>query len=59
MEGIDEFDVLDVWHSISSIIEIFHIVLEAFIMLLLDNLEGLNCGQTLVRALEVPDEHGT
>jgi hypothetical protein len=37
----------------------FHIVLEAFIKLLLDNLEGLNCGQTLIRALEVPDEHGT
>jgi hypothetical protein len=59
MEDIDDFDVLDVWDSFSAIAEIFHIIPKAFIMLLLDSLQGLNCGQTLVRALEVPDEYGT
>jgi hypothetical protein len=28
-------------------------------MLLLDSLQGLNCGRTLVRALKVSDEHVT
>jgi hypothetical protein len=42
-EGIDDFDVLDVWDNVPGVVEMFHVVLEAFIMLLLDNLQGLNC----------------
>jgi hypothetical protein len=42
-EGIDDFDVLDVRDSVPGVVEMFHVVLEAFIMLLLDNLQGLNC----------------
>jgi hypothetical protein len=38
IEGIDDFDVLDVWYSILGVAEMFHVVLDAFIMLLLDNL---------------------
>jgi hypothetical protein len=37
----------------------FHVVLDALIMLLLDGLQSFGCGWTLVYALEVPDEHGT
>jgi hypothetical protein len=37
-KGIDDFDVLDVWDSILGIVEMFHVVLKAFIMLLLDDL---------------------
>jgi hypothetical protein len=50
---------LDVRDSVPSIAEIFHIVPEAFIMLLPDGLEGLNSRWSLVGALEVHDEHGT
>jgi hypothetical protein len=42
-EGIDDFDVLDVRDNVPGVVEMFHVVLEAFIMLLLDNLQGLNC----------------
>jgi hypothetical protein len=35
MEGIDDLDVLDVGNSIHGIAEVFHIISEAFIMLLL------------------------
>jgi hypothetical protein len=59
VEGIDDFDVLDVRDNISSIAETFYIVLYAFIMLLLDGLQGFYCRWTLVRALEVADEHDT
>jgi hypothetical protein len=38
MKGIDDFDVLDIWDSILGIVEMFHVVLKAFIMLLLDDL---------------------
>jgi hypothetical protein len=59
MEGIDDLDVLDIQDSISSIAEMFHVVLEAFIMHLLDGIHGLCSGWTLVCTLEVPNEHGT
>jgi hypothetical protein len=42
-KGIDDIDVLDVWDSVSSIVEIFHEVPKAFIMLLLYGLQGLSC----------------
>jgi hypothetical protein len=42
-EGIDDFDVLDVRDNVPGVVEMFHVVLEAFNMLLLDNLQGLNC----------------
>jgi hypothetical protein len=41
MEGIDDFDVLDVRDSLPGIVETFKVVLEALIMLLLDVLQGL------------------
>jgi hypothetical protein len=58
MEGIDDLNVLDVWDSVPGIVEIFHVVSEAFIMLLSDGLQGLCCRRTLVCALKVPNEHG-
>jgi hypothetical protein len=58
MEDIDDLNVLDVWDSIPGIVEIFHVVSEAFIMLLSDGLQGLCCRRTLVCALKVPNEHG-
>jgi hypothetical protein len=35
MEDIDDLDVLDMWDSIYGIVEMFHIIPEALIMLLL------------------------
>jgi hypothetical protein len=58
-EGVDDLDVLDIRDSVPGITETFHIVSEALIMLLPDGLHSLNSGQTLICALEVPDEHGT
>jgi hypothetical protein len=58
-EGIDDFNVLDVQDSIPGIAEIFYVVLEAFIILLLISLEGFSSRWMLVRALKVQDEHGT
>jgi hypothetical protein len=57
-EGVDDLDVLDVRDSIPGIAKIFHVVPEALIILLSDGLESLRSRWTLVRALEVPDEHG-
>jgi hypothetical protein len=37
-KGIDDLHVLDVWDSVPSIVEMFLIISEAFIMLLLDSL---------------------
>jgi hypothetical protein len=37
---IDDLDVLNVWDSVSSIAEIFHVVPEALIILLLHGLSG-------------------
>jgi hypothetical protein len=59
VEGIDDLNVLDVQDSIFGIATTFHIVLETFIMLLLDGLQSFYCGRLLVRTLEVLDEHGT
>jgi hypothetical protein len=59
VEGVDYLDVLDVRDSISNIAEMFHVVLEAFIMLLPNGLESLNSRWMLICALEVLDEHGT
>jgi hypothetical protein len=59
VEGVDDLDVLDVWVGIPGTAEIFHLVPETPIMLLCDGLEGLSSRWTLIRALEVPDEHVT
>jgi hypothetical protein len=59
MESIEDFYVLDVRDSIPGIVETFHVVLEAFIMLLLDGLQGFWCRWTHIHALEVADEHST
>jgi hypothetical protein len=52
-QGIDNFDVLNVWDIVPGIAEMFHVVLEAFIKLLFDSLEGFCCRWMLVRALKV------
>jgi hypothetical protein len=59
MEGIDDVNVLDIWYSIPSIVEMFHVISEAFIMLLLDDLQGFYCKWMHVHALQVPNEHDT
>jgi hypothetical protein len=59
MEGVNDFDILDVRDAIFGIAEMLDIIAEILIMLLLDGLEGLNSRRTLIGALEVPDEHGT
>jgi hypothetical protein len=59
VEGIDDLDILDVRDSVPGIIEMFHVVLEAFIMLLLDGLESFRSIWTLICILKVPDENGT
>jgi hypothetical protein len=41
-EGVDDFDALDVRDSVPSIAEIFHVLLETFIRLLLDRLQGFS-----------------
>jgi hypothetical protein len=58
-EDIDDLDVLDIRDSIPGVIEMFHVVPEALIMLMSDGLQSLSSRWMLVRALEVPDEHGT
>jgi hypothetical protein len=58
VEGIDDLDVLDVRDSVPSVAEIFHVVLETFIMLLPEDLQGLCYRRTLICALKVFNEHG-
>jgi hypothetical protein len=58
-EGINDLDVLNIRDSVPSVVETFHMVPEALIMLLLDVLQSLSSRCTLVRALVVPNEHGT
>jgi hypothetical protein len=58
-EGVDDLDVLNVRSSIPNVVEIFHVVPEALIKLLLDGLQCLSSRWTLVRALEIPEELGT
>jgi hypothetical protein len=59
VKGIDDLDILDVWDSVPGVVEMFHVVLEAFIMLLLDGLESFHSIWTLICILKVPDENGT
>jgi hypothetical protein len=59
VEVVDDLDVPDVRDSIPGVAKMFHIVQEALIMLLSDGLESLSSRWTLIRALEVLDEHGT
>jgi hypothetical protein len=59
MKSIDDLDVLDIRASVSGIAEMFHVVLETFIVLLPDGLQGLCCVRTLICALNVSNEHGT
>jgi hypothetical protein len=58
-KGIDDLDVLDIRDSIPGIAKRFHVVLQSFIMLLLDGLQGLSSRWMLICTLEVPDEYGT
>jgi hypothetical protein len=59
MESINDLDVLDVWDGVPSVVEMFHVVPEALIMLLVDGLQSLSSRWMLVCTLEVPDEYGT
>jgi hypothetical protein len=59
VEGVDDLDVLDIHDSVPGITEMFHVVPEALIMLLSDDLQSLSNRWTLVCALEISDEHGT
>jgi hypothetical protein len=59
VEGIDDFGVLDIRDSIPDIAEIFHVVPEAFIMLLFGGLYGFNYRRTLIRTLKVSNKHDT
>jgi hypothetical protein len=47
-----------VWDAISGIAEMFDVITETLMMLLLDGLEGLGSRQTFIGALEVLDEQG-
>jgi hypothetical protein len=58
-DGVNDLDVLDVRDAVSGIAEMFGIITETLVMLLLDGLEGLNGRWTLIGVLEVPDEYGT
>jgi hypothetical protein len=59
MESIDDFDVLDVRDSVLDIAKMFHVILEAFIMLLLDGLQSFYSRWMLIYVMEVVDEHDT
>jgi hypothetical protein len=59
LEGIDDFNVLDVLDSVPDITKIFYVVSEDLIVLLLDGLQSFSCGWTLVCALKFSDELGT
>jgi hypothetical protein len=58
MESIDDPDVQDARDGIPDITKMFHVVLEALIMLLLDGLQSLISRWTLICTMEVPDEYG-
>jgi hypothetical protein len=58
-EDIDDLDVLNARDSIPGIIETFHVVPEALIMLLLYGLQAPNSRWMLICTLKVLDEHGT
>jgi hypothetical protein len=59
MKSIDDLDVLDVRDSISVVAEMFHVVPEALIMLLLDGLQSLSSRRTLICDLDISDEYNT
>jgi hypothetical protein len=59
MESIDDFDILDVRDSVLDIAKMFHVILEAFIMLLLDGLQSFYSRWMLIYTMEVADEHDT
>jgi hypothetical protein len=59
VKGIDDLNVLYVRDSIPGVPEIFHVVPEALIMLLLNGLQGLCYRRKLVHTMEVSDEYGT
>jgi hypothetical protein len=59
LHGLDDLDVLKVRDNVPGVAEMFHIVLEALIMLLSDGLESISSRWTLICVLEVPDEHDT
>jgi hypothetical protein len=59
MKSIDDLDALDVRDSIPVVAEMFHVVPEALIMLLLDGLQSLSSRQTLICDLDISDEHNT
>jgi hypothetical protein len=59
MKSIDDLDVLDIQDGIPGIVETFHVVKEALIMLLFDGLQSLSSRWMLVCTLEVSDEYGT
>jgi hypothetical protein len=50
--------VLEVGNSIPVIAEMFHIIPEAFIMLLLDSFQSCSDRWSLICALQVAGEHG-
>jgi hypothetical protein len=58
-ESIDDLDALDIRDDVPSVAKILHVVSEALIMLLLDDLQSLDNRWMLVSTLEVPDEYGT
>jgi hypothetical protein len=59
MNVIDYFDVLEVQDSVLGVAKMFRVVSKAFIMLLLDGLQGFSYRRTLICALRVSNEHGT
>jgi hypothetical protein len=58
-EDVDDLDVLDVQDSVPSIVEMFHVVMEALIMFLLGGPHGLSSRWMLIYTMEVLNEHGT
>jgi hypothetical protein len=58
-KDIDDLNILYVRDIVHGIAEMFYIVLEALIMLLLDGVWGLYTRWTLICTLEVSDEYGT
>jgi hypothetical protein len=59
MEGVNDLDVLNMRDVIPSIAETLDIIAETLIMLLFDDLEGLDSRRMLISALKIPGEHGT
>jgi hypothetical protein len=58
-ESIDDLYVMYVQDGVPGIVETFHVVPDALIMLLLDGLQSLGGRWMFVCTQEVPDEYGT